>query len=464
MPASASRDLHRGRLTAFRERFDGMIVLPADPGYEAARAVWNGMIERWPAIVVRPADAAAALVALRFGRDEDLPIALRGGGHSLPGHSTCDGGIVIDLGRLRGVKVDPARRIARANGGALLGELDDAAQAYGLACNSGTVSHTGVAGLTLGGGMGRLQRKLGLTIDALRAVELVTADGRQVRASEAEHPDLFWGMRGAGANFGIVTAFEFELWPVGPTILRGVLTYPGERAREVVAAFTGTMPEAPDELMASLIMGRAPAEPGLPPALHGQPVVMLSITYVGADPRRDLAGLTALGPPVEGALETQPYLESQHANDATLAWGHRVYAKSAFLASIPDALVDALISHVAEAPGEDVISIWAQGGALARVPEDGTAFPGRSAPYWIGAETQWDDPGLDGAHIGWSRRAIALTEPYRSVGSYVNDASDHGDDAQVRAIYGDARYDRLVELKRAWDPDNVFHLNQNIRP
>ncbi len=463
MASTTPRDLDPARLAAFGARFDGTVVLPTDPGYEAARAVWNGMIDRRPAIVVRPARAAAVLDALRFGRDEDLPIAVRSGGHSLPGHSTCDDGIVIDLAGLRGVSVDPERRTARVNGGALLGELDDAAQAHGLACNSGTVSHTGVAGLTLGGGMGRLQRKLGLTIDALRAVDLVTADGRQVHASSDEHADLFWGVRGAGANFGIVTAFEFDLWPVGPTITRGVLTYPGERAREVVSAFTGTMSEAPDELMASLIIRRA-ADPELPATIGGTPVVSLSIAYVGGDATRDLRALAALGPPLAGALEEQRYLESQHANDAGLAWGHRVYAKSGFLGSIPGALVDALVAHVSDAPGDDVVSIWAQGGAVGRIPEDATAFPGRSAPYWIGAETQWDDPDLDDAHIGWSRRAIALTEPYRVGGSYVNDASEHGDDRQVRAIYGDARYDRLVGVKRAWDPDNIFRLNQNIRP
>jgi FAD/FMN-containing dehydrogenase len=463
-PTSSSNTLQTARLDTFRERFDGRVVLPADPEYENARAVWNGMIDRRPAIIAKPGSAAAVVEALRFGRDEDLPIAVRSGGHSLPGHSTCDDGIIIDLSLMRGVVVDPQRRIARVHGGALLGELDDAAQAHGLACNSGTVSHTGVAGLTLGGGMGRLQRKLGLTVDALRSVELVTADGQLIRCSHEEHPDLFWGLRGAGANLGIVTTFEFELWPIGPTITRGMLTYPGSRAREVVAAFTDTMSTAPDEVMASVVIGLASHDRGLPEPLVGTPVLTLSITYVGSDPERDLAGFHALGPAVAGELGPQTHLESQHANDAGLAWGHRVYAKSGFLGSIPGTLVDAMVAHVAESPGDDVFSIWAQGGALGRVPDDATAFTGRDAPFWIGAETQWDDPGLDDAHITWARRAIALTEPFRLVGSYVNDASDPSDDAQVRTIYGPAKVDRLVALKRAWDPDNVFRLNQNIRP
>jgi FAD/FMN-containing dehydrogenase len=464
MSQASPRALGDARLAAFRERFDGQIVLPVDPGYESARAVWNGMFDRRPAIVARPANGAAVVEALRFGRDDQLPIAVRSGGHSLPGHSTCDDGIIIDLSLMRGVIVDPERRRARVNGGALLGELDDAAQAHGLACNSGTVSHTGVAGLTLGGGMGRLQRKLGLTIDALRSVELVTADGRQIRASEDEHPDLFWGLRGAGANFGIVTAFEFGLSPIGPTITRGLLTYPGDRARDVIAAFTDTMASAPDELMASVVIGRATEERGLPDALVGTPVLTLGIAYVGSDPDRDLAGLTALGPAAAGSIGPQTHLESQHANDAGLAWGHRVYAKSGFLGSIPDALVDAMVAHVAASPGDDVFSIWSQGGAMGRIADGATAFTGRSAPYWIGAETQWHDPDLDEAHISWAREAIALTEPYRVIGSYVNDASDPADDAQLRTIYGSAKLDRLVAVKRAWDPDNVFRLNQNIRP
>jgi FAD/FMN-containing dehydrogenase len=451
------------RLGRFRETFAGEVVLPGDPGYDAARAVWNGMINRRPAIVVRPSHAAAVVSALRFGRDEDLPISVRSSGHSLPGHSTCDGGIVIDLGHLRGATVDPVRRVARVKGGSHLDDLDDAAQAHGLACNSGTVSHTGVAGLTLGGGMGRLQRKLGFTIDSLRAVELVTADGRQVRASNEEHPDLFWGMRGAGANFGIVTAFEFDLAPVGPSITRGALTYPGTRVSDVIEVFAEVV-SAPDELMVSLAIGRASADGPLPPGMAGEPVVSLNVTYVGDHADRDLAGITALGPPVTGGLGKQTYLESQHANDEALAWGHRVYTKSGYLGSMPGALVDAMVAHAADAPGDDVFSIWAQGGALGRVAEDATALTGRSAPFWIGAETMWDDPSLDDVHIGWARQGLALTEPYRATGGYINDVSEPTEDAHVRELYGDSKYQRLVALKRAWDPDNVFRLNQNIRP
>jgi FAD/FMN-containing dehydrogenase len=467
MVEAAGRRIDAPHLGTFRDTFSGDLILPLDDAYDAARAVWNGMIDRRPAIVVRPLDAADVIAALRFARDEDLIVAVRSGGHSMAGLSTCDDGIIIDLARMRGVTVDPDRRIARCNGGALLGELDDAAQAFGLACNVGTVSHTGIAGLTLGGGMGRMQRKLGLTIDCLRAVELVTADGRLVRASADENADLFWGMRGAGPNFGIVTALEFDLEAIGPAITRGILVYPTERARDVAAAFREYMPSAPDDLMAALTFGRALPEADYPDSIAGRPVATLSMTYVGpeADAARVLAPLTSLGPPASGSVGQQTYLQSQHALDDSMGWGHRVYTKSGYISSLPDGLVDAFVDHAAGSPpGEDVFSIWAFGGAVGRVPEDATAFQGRTAPFWVGTETQWDDPTDDRSHRDWARIGIGLIEPYRMAGSYVNDVSEIGDDALVRSVYGDAKYERLVALKRAWDPDNAFRLNQNIRP
>jgi FAD/FMN-containing dehydrogenase len=466
MKTQPTRAIDPARVSTFQERFLGEVVLPVDAGYDAARAVWNAMIDRRPAIVVRPTSPQDVMAALRFAREMGLVIAVRCGGHSLPGLSTCDDGIVIDLSRMRGVRVDPERRIARVAGGTLLGELDTAAQGFGLACNVGTVSHTGVAGLTLGGGMGRLQRKLGLTIDSLRAVELVTADGRLVRASEDENADLFWGVRGAGPNFGIVTAFEFGLHPVGPTIVRGILTYPGERAREVVGAFRDTMTTAPDDLMASLIIGRAIDAERYPTATPGAPIVTVSLTWAGRLDLADaaLSAFTALGPPIAGSVGRQTYLASQGANDVAMAWGHRVYTKSGYVGSIPETLVDTIVGHASAAPGDDVFSIWAFGGAVGRVCEDATAFTGRTAPFWIGAEAEWDDAALDGAHVAWARAGIALTEPYRVMGGYVNDVSEAGDDAAVLATYGPEKLGRLVALKRAWDPDNVFRLNQNIRP
>jgi FAD/FMN-containing dehydrogenase len=466
MVDQATRSIARPRLQDFRDRFTGEIVEPGDETYDESRSVWNGMIDRRPALIVRPTNADEVATALRFGRDEDLAIAIRSGGHSLPGLSTCDDGLVIDLARMRGVTVDPGLRVARVDGGAKLGDLDDAAQAVGLACTAGTVSHTGVAGLTLGGGMGRLQRKLGLAIDCLRSLELVTADGRRVRTSADEHPDLFWAMRGAGPNFGIVTAFEFDLSPIGPDISRGLLIYPASRARDVARVFREHGPTAPDDVFASMLLGRA-EEGDVPEAMIGEPIAILNLAYTGAeaDQARDLGPLLSLGEPLSGGLRRIPYLESQHANDEFLGWGRRAYAKSAFLTDLPDELVDRLVEHVASAPpGEDMFSIWSFGGATGRIPEDATAFPGRSAPIWIGAEAVWDDAERDADHLRWARSGMQLVEPWRATGRYVNDLTDHGDEATIRDVYGDARYDRLVEVKRAWDPDNVFRLNANIRP
>jgi hypothetical protein len=441
-----------GALRAFADTFPGEVVLPGDEGYDAARVVWNRMVDRRPAAVVRPTRADDVVTALRFARDHELQIAVRGGGHSIPGLSTCDDGMVIDLSRLRGVEVDAERRIARVHGGSLLGELDDAAQEAGLVCPVGVVSHTGVAGLTLGGGMGRLQRRFGLTVDNLRAVELVTADGDHVRASNDENPELFWGLRGAGANFGIATAFEFTLHPFDGTVTHGVVSYPSERLEDVVALFGDAVESGPNELMPTLAVTR-----------NG---VSVSVLHSGSPEHaeRDLAELRAFGPPVTDSIEVKPYLVAQHLADDEMEWGHRFYMKSAFLRALPADAVRRCADLVSDAPSgaECVLSVWGWGGAIASVPEDGTAFTGREASYWISAEAQWDDRDLDAACREWVRETISEVMPYALVGRYVNDVAEVGTD--LRAVYGDSKYERLVALKRAWDPDNVFRLNQNITP
>ena len=446
-------------LAALTERFAGEVILPGQPGYDAARVVWNGAIDRHPAIVVRPRDNADVATALRFARERELEIAVRSGGHSIPGLSTCDDGIVIDLSRMRGVEVDPERRVARANGGALLAELDDEAQAFGLVCPVGVVSHTGVAGLTLGGGMGRLQRRFGLTIDNLRAVELVTADGRLVRASDDENADLFWGLRGAGANFGIATAFEFRLHPLERPVTHGTVLHPIERAGELAALFRETLERGPDELWLGFYLRNA-LEAG------GRPVASVSALHCGPprEAERDLAALRAFGPPLEDSLEVKPYLVSQHMADETMEWGHRFYMKSAFLPALPDELVEIGVEHAHRIPpgAEGEFSVWTWGRAIAEVAEDATAFTGRDAGFWLAAEAQWDDPALDEACREWARGVVAGATPFAMPGRYVNDVAEAKEDG--RAIYGDAKYERLVGLKRAWDPDNVFRLNQNVPP
>jgi FAD/FMN-containing dehydrogenase len=446
-----------GRLT---DEFAGEVVRPDDPGYDAARAVWNSAIDRRPALIVRPTDSDDVVTALRFGREQELVVAVRCGGHSIPGLSTCDDGIVIDLSRIRGVHVDPERRTARVGGGSLLRELDDAAQAHELVCPVGVVSHTGVAGLTLGGGMGRLHRKLGLTIDNLLAVELVTADGRRVRASEDEHPELFWGMRGAGPNFGIVTAFEFRLHPFDGQVVHGIVRHPIERAGELAERFRELLETGPDELWASFGLAVAPEA-------AGGAVASVSVLHCGsaADAERDLAGLRALGDPLEDSIEAKEYLTTQRLLDAPMAWGQRFAMKSSFLSSLPDDLVDAWADRVSQVPegAEGGFSVWPWDRAIGAVGENDTAFTGRNAAFWAAPELFWTDPAIDDACRAWARAAIAEMEPYATVGRYVNDVVEVGDDV-VRTIYGDAKYERLVALKREWDPDNVFRLNQNIRP
>jgi hypothetical protein len=443
-------------LSSLRERFTGEIVLPADSGYDQARAVWNGTVDRRPAVVVRPTSVDDVIAAIRFAREQDLLIAVRCGGHSIPGLSTCDDGIVIDLSRMGGARVDPERRTARVNGGALLADLDGAAQEVGLVCPVGVVSHTGVAGLTLGGGMGRLQRKFGLTLDNLLSVDLVTADGRVVHASADERPDLFWGLRGAGPNFGIVTSFEFGLHPLDHPITFGTVTHPIERARDLAALWRELAETGPDELFLSFGLANGDDGVAYVTALHSSRVDQAE---------RDLAGLRTFGPPITDTIAQMAYLDTQHLNDDPQGWGHRFYMKSAFLPSLADEVVDLCVEHASRAPGvtECGFSIWAWGRTIADVAEDATAFTGRQAAAWLAAEAMWEDAELDESCRAWGRAALADLAPFASTGRYVNDVAEVGYDV-ARSIYGEAKHERLVALKREWDPDNVFRLNQNVRP
>ena len=458
------RPIPPDRLDHFAVAFRGTVIRPTDEAYDDARRVWNGMIDRRPALIVRPADADDVAAAVRFGRDAEMLIAIRGGGHSMPGYGTCDDGMVIDMSGMRGAIVDPGRRTARVNGGALLGELDTAAQQHGLVCPVGVVSHTGVAGLTLGGGMGRLQRKHGFTIDNLRAVEVVTADGRLVRADENENADLFWAMRGAGPNFGVVTAFEFNLHPFDGTLTMATATFPASRARDAWSLFRGLSSSAPDEVLLTFGMWKA-GEDELPAPFGGTPIARVGAYHSGdqSAAKMDLQEIANAGERALSKMEAVSYLDLQRTFDVELGWGHRVYTKGGFTDDLPDAAIDGLADHVGTAAPGASIGLWAQGGAIARVPEDAMAFTGRSAAFQMSTESSWDDPAEDEARIAWGRAAYAIVEPYSRTGRYVNDVTDSEPDL-ARWIYGDAKYDRLVAVKRAWDPDNVFRVNQNIKP
>jgi FAD/FMN-containing dehydrogenase len=455
--------VNAGSLTSFGASFEGEVVLPGSADYDAARIVWNGMIDRRPALVARCAGVDDVIAAIRFAREHELPAAVRCGGHSVGGFSTCDDGIVIDLSRIRGVRVDPEARTARVDGGSLLSDLDEAAQAFGLACPVGVVGHTGVGGLTLGGGMGRLQRHWGYSIDNMLAVELVTADGTRLRASEDENPELFWGMRGAGPNFGVVTSFDFRLHQLGNTVTQGLLLFPGEQAHRVAARVREWAPGAPDEVMTSFGFAMGTEEDGA--ELAGRPLVYMGTTHSGdpADADEALRPLRDLGALVD-TIEPRRYLDVQTMADEEMAWGKRFYMKGGFLAALSDGSVDAGLASVATAPAAGCsITLWLQGGAISRVDPDAMAFTGREAPFWLGVEAEWDDAALDAAHIEWGRATMAALQPFTAAGHYVNDMVESGEDV-VRSIYGDAKYERLVGLKRTYDPDNLFRLNQNVAP
>ena len=448
-----------------RRTFQGEIVTPDSPAYDDARRVWNAMFDKRPALLVRPTSVADVQAAVRFGREHDLEIAVRGGGHSAVGHSTTEGGLVIDMGAMHEVSVDPARRLARTGGGALLGQLDTAAQAHGLVCPVGVVGHTGVAGLTLGGGIGRLQRHFGLTIDSLRAVELVTADGRLVRATADEEPELFWGLRGAGANFGIATSLELELHPFSGTLHRGVHIHPASDIHEVWATFRSWAETAPETISAIFTVGTGETNEDDPRPIAGRPVVIISYNHSGAgeDVERDIAPLLA-GPKAAKVTSTsERYTDAQRSSDLSLAWGSRTVILGGYVADCSPAVLDAFVAHVENVPGESSISVTAMGGAIGRTDDDAMAYTGRTVPFDVSPDTAWSDAALDAANMAWVDAAMAIVEPDLLPGRYINELSHAGPDV-TRASYGDAKLERLRALKRTWDPTNVFRLNHNVEP
>lgn len=454
--------MNQSALSSLQRSFSGRLVTRSDADYDSARAVWNGIIDRYPALIARCGNENDVAAAIRFAREHELVIAVRCGGHSVGGFSTCDDGIVIDLSGLRGVTVDPDRRIARVKGGSLLGDLDREAQTFGLACPVGVVSHTGVAGLTLGGGMGRLQRKFGFTVDNLRGVEMIGADGERLLAGLDENEELFWGIRGAGTNFGIATTFEYSLHPVGPDVTLAAAAYRADDAHDVVERFASVVRSAPDELMPTLLISTGEAEDS--PDVAGEPIIFVRVTHCG-DPGQaeiDIADLLA-GDPFMREVARVPYLKVQTSNDASLDWGNRFYMKGGFVDELTPEVIDVAIEAMRHPPGDCSIGFWTQGGAIGRVPEGAMAFTGRSAGFWVGAEAFWTSAENDEAMMSWGRRTWDEITPFTAAGHYVNDMVETGKDI-VQSIYGSEKYERLVSLKRSYDPENVFRLNQNIVP
>ena len=452
-------------LAGLDERFGGELYRPGDPGYDEHRRVWNGSIDRSPALVARCTGVADVIAAVRAAREAGAAVAVRGGGHSFPGLSTCDDGMVIDLRQMRGIRVDPAARTVRAQAGALWGELDRETQAFGLATTGGIVTHTGVAGLTLGGGIGWLQRKLGLTIDRLRAVDVITAEGELVHASEDENEDLFWGMRGAGGNFGIVTEFEFALDAVGPEVVAGPVFWPIEQSGEVLRFYRDWIAQAPDELMTIVLHRKAPPLPFIPPELHGRLIVGIVCCHAGPveEGERVVAPLKAFGKPVLDLCVPKPYVAHQAMFDASYPHGWWFYMRSCDVLELTDEVIDITVEHSSRIRSPlTAFPIWQLGGAVARVPDAATPYSGRHAGHTFNILGVTE--GADGfeEERAWAREFWTALKPHHA-GVYVNFLMEEGED-RVREAYGAEKYDRLKALKRRWDPDNFFRINQNIPP
>lgn len=452
---------------AFAEKLRGDLLHAGQDGYEEARLVWNGLIDKRPALIARCIGTGDVVDAVNFARENDLLLAVRGGGHNVAGNAVCDAGLVIDCSLMRGVQVDPAERTAHVQPGADWGDLDKETQLHGLVTAGGQVSMTGVAGLTLGGGMGYLRRKWGLSCDNLLSVEIVTADGQVINASEHEYPDLFWAVRGGGGNFGVVTSFEFRLHPLGPEIYGALTIYPFEEATSVLRNWRDFVLEAPDEVTCDALVWGMPPLPEVPPEMHWAPVIILAAMYAGSaeEGERILQPVREMGTPIGDMSARQPYLAMQSDVDALFADGQLYYWKSLFADRLRDEMIDEVIALAAEKPSPQCLfALRSLGGAMGRVPEEATAYGNRDALFNISIDNTWQDPARTDEMIAWTREAWASLRERTGGGVYINFAGfGEEEDTLVRAAYG-RNYERLREVKAKYDPDNLFCVNQNIAP
>lgn len=455
-----------GMLEALRPSLRGDLIGPENPEYDAARRIWNGMIDRRPVAVARCLGVSDVRAALKFAREHGLPVSVRSGGHNIAGLAVSDGSLMIDLSRMRGVLVDPAARTAHAQAGCMLGDVDRETQVHGLAAVLGFVSTTGIAGLTLGGGFGYLTRRFGWTCDTVRSMEVVTADGRVVRASERENGDLFWGLRGGGGNFGVVTNFEYELYPVGPEILGGAIAWRGEEAPAVLERYRALLREAPPETTIVAALRKAPPAPWIDRDVHGKPIVALFICHTGPIEEGEalVAALRATGAPVGDVVQRRSYLSQQTLLDATQPKGRRYYWKSEYLPALDPAMAAPLIEHAERvASPHGAILLFPLDGAIGRLPDYHSAVGNRDAGLVLNVAAGWDDAADDAANMAWARAAWQDLQRFSTGGVYINFQPEDEGDERIRAAYG-KNYDRLVEVKTKWDPDNVFRMNKNIPP
>ena len=458
-------NVQAGKIGELKAGIKGEILLPSDGAYEDARKIWNAMIDKRPAVIARCATTSDVVRGVNFARDNGLLLAVRGGGHNIAGNAMCDDGLVIDFSKMKAARVDPAERRVTIEGGATLADLDAATQAHGLATPVGINSTTGIAGLTLGGGFGWLSRKYGMTVDNLESAEVVTAAGEVVRASATEHPDLYWALRGGGGNFGVVTRFEFRLHPVGPDVLSGLIVYPISEAKSVLQQYREFLAKAPDELSVWTVLRKAPPLPFLPETVHGKGIIALALIYAG-DPKEGeplIKPLRKFGTPLGEHVGVQPYVAWQQAFDPLLTAGARNYWKSHNFSTLKDGLLDAVIAYVGKLPSPQCeIFFGAIGGATTRPAPDSAAYAHRDAKFVMNVHGRWEDPADDKLCIGWARDYFNASAPFASGGVYVNFlTADEGD--RVRSAYG-PNYDRLAQVKRKYDPDNLFRMNQNIEP
>ena len=449
--------------------FRGDLIVPDHDVYDDARAIWNGTVDRRPRLIARCRGTADVVAAVGFARDGDLEMAVRGGGHNVAGTAVCDDGIVIDLSAMRGVWVDPVDRMVRVQGGALWGDVDHETQGHGLASTGGIVSHTGVGGVTLGGGIGWLMRSYGLVVDNLLEAEVVTAEGEVIRASANDHPDLFWALRGGGGNFGVVTSFRFRLHPLGPIVEAGPVFWAAEDTIDVLRFYREFVDHAPDELGNVVRLGTIPPWPSVDEELHFRPAIAVASCYAGpvADGERVVRPLREFGTPLVDLVGPTPYVDHQGGIDDTVPHGWHYNWKSANLTGMSDDVIGIVAEHAYEATSpRSCVVMFHLGGAVARVPRDATAYPGRDAEYNIVIEGVWlpeqhDD--VAASETAWTRGFIDALRPHRA-GVYVNFLDSDDDSSRVLEAYGEDTYRRLAEVKAAYDPDNVFHINKNVEP
>lgn len=459
------RQVGAAELDSFAAQISGGVIAVDHPDYEEARKIWNGMVDRRPALIARCRNEADVQAAVRFAAQRRMLVSVRGGGHHIAGNAVAEGGLMIDLSGMRGVRVDAQRRTAMVEPGALLGDLDREAQAHGLAVPLGINSTTGVAGLTLGGGFGWLTRRHGLAIDNLLSVRVVTADGQVRVASASSEPELFWALRGGGGNFGVATSFEFQLHPVGPEVYSGLVVYPFAQARQVLRAWRDFCAKAPDELSVWTVMRKAPPLPFLPESVHGQEVVIFALVWCGelSKGEQAVAPVLGFGEPVGSALGPTPYAGFQTAFDPLLAPGARNYWKSNNFKTLSDAAIEMLIENAGKLPGPACEIFVAQvGGAMGRVKAEDTAFTGRDASFIMNVHGRWSDPAEDDKVRNWARGVFQQAAPHATASGYVNFLTE--DEAgRVAESYG-INYPRLQAAKRRFDPDNLFRMNLNIAP